>query len=151
MGIIPAVQFQQGDLQVTVCCWGGFVYSETTRHLTLSLSWLSERGQWDVDYRMFVHVYADVNTPPVAQIDTFPGAVTMPPGNWLQSIYDTITVDMSSVPSGVYQIAIGLYNPVTFVRMPITPLYESSRDSLGVQYVGDGSDGRLFIGEIEVP
>jgi hypothetical protein len=46
-------------------------------------------------------------------------------------------VDVSSVEAGRYQVAIGLYDPVTFERLaPST---------------GRDADNRLFIGEVEIP
>jgi hypothetical protein len=46
-------------------------------------------------------------------------------------------VDVSSVQPGHYQVAIGLYDPVTFERL--APSTE-----------GD-VDNRLFIGDVEIP
>ena len=74
----------------------------------------------------------------VAQTDERPGDGALPPGNWLPGIiHDTMEVDVNSVQPGRYQVAIGLYDPISFERLaPST---------------GGDAENRLFIGEVEIP
>jgi hypothetical protein len=108
--------------------------------LNLNLNWYTE-GSAEGDYRFFVHLYDDINQPPIAQHDDYPGNGTLPPGNWLPGVLnDTVVVDLNNVTPGTYQLAIGFYDPYTGERlMPESEVYEVS------------PDGRLFLGEVEVP
>ncbi len=126
---------------------GGFILSnaDTNNHSDLrqfeiNLGWYTD-GSAEGDYRFFVHLYGDVNQPPIAQYDDYPGHGTLPPGNWLPGVlHDTVTIDLSDVPPGTYPLAIGFYNPYTGERlMPESDVYEVS------------ADGRLWLGEVEVP
>jgi hypothetical protein len=116
-----------------------FTDAVDTDRITLGLQWYTD-GRAKGDYRLFVHLYDDINQPPIAQTDTYPGNGTLPPGNWLPGfLHDTIEVDISKVPDGVYQLAIGFYNPYTNERlMPESAVYMVM------------PDGRLFLGEVEI-
>ncbi|GAB4526440.1 MAG: hypothetical protein OHK0046_43230 [Anaerolineae bacterium] len=93
------------------------------------------------DYKFFIHLYADVNAPPVAQADAY---LLSPPGNWLPGVVgETLMVEWAALPAGVYQVAVGFYNPYTFER----PLPEG----VEVPYQLDAANRRIFIGEIEKP
>lgn len=110
-------------------------YQPDISHLSVNLDWYTP-GNAQGDYIIFVHLYNDANEI-VAQMDERPGDGTLPPGNWLPgTIHDTIEVDLSGVQPGHYQVAIGLYDPITFERL--TP---SS---------GGDADNRLFIGEVDI-
>ena len=110
--------------------------------LTLELDWYSD-GNAQGDYKVFVHLYDDVDSPPVAQTDMYPGNGILPPGNWLPgTISDTIMVDLIDIPAGTYRLAIGFYNPSTFDRL----LPDTARSDLLVDEVGL----RLFVGEVEI-
>lgn len=115
-------------------------YSLDKNSLTMSLDWYTD-GSAEGDYRFFVHLYNDINQPPIAQYDDYPGNGTLPPGNWLPGVlHDMVTVDLTDVPSGMYSLALGFYNPYTGERlMPESDVYEVS------------ADGRLWLGEVEVP
>lgn len=96
-------------------------------------------GSAQGDYKLFVHIIDSKGTI-AAQVDQYPGNGTLPPGNWLPEILvrDTIVVNLDDIPPGTYQVAVGLYDPYTFERLePTSDTYEIS-------------DGRLFIGEIEI-
>lgn len=105
------------------------------------------------DYKTFVHLYNDINQPPIAQFDSYPGTDslndvigTYPPGNWLPGvIYDRIVVDLSEVPPGRSSVAIGFYEATTFERLMPTLIMDEP------QYWVDEAGRRLFIGEIDVP
>jgi hypothetical protein len=108
--------------------------------LILDLQWYS-RGNTEGDYRFFAHLYDDATQPPIAQTDNYPSLGTAPPGNWLPGpIPDRVVVNLTDVPPGTYQLAIGFYDPYTGERlMPESEVYEVS------------PDGRLWLGEVEVP
>jgi hypothetical protein len=100
-------------------------------------------GTAEGDYKYFVHLYDDIAGEPIAQADGYPGG-GFPPGNWLPgTISDTIVVDLSQVPAGTYQLAVGFYDPYTFERL--TPIAVS--DNVRI----DEANRRLFIGEMEIP
>jgi hypothetical protein len=82
------------------------------------------------DGKIFVHVYRDVNQPPVAQFDTRAGNGALPPANWLPGIVREHYV--LTLPSATedYKLAIGLYNPETNERYRI---------------IENGSGDRVFI------
>jgi hypothetical protein len=111
-------------------------YDEATRQFTLELAWLND-GTATGDYRLFVHVYADVDQPPVVQADQYPGGGALPPGNWLPgAIHDTIRLDLSDLLAGRYALAFGLYNPYTGERL-LSP--------------GADSVGRVFFQDVVIP
>jgi hypothetical protein len=126
-------QFQEGALQLQVES-----LELNDDQLTLNLNWF-QQGQATGDYILFVHVYADPAQPPIAQAqDQRLGNGTLPIGNLLEGVFsDQLVVDLSQVTSGHYQVALGLYDPVTFERlMPMETTDPEGR--------------RWFIGEIEV-
>lgn len=89
---------------------------------------------------VFVHLYDNINQPPVAQAeggDRRPGDGVWPPGNWLPgTIEDTYTLVLpDDLAPGTYRVAIGLYDPRAG-RLAVS----------GPQVDAD----RLFIGEITV-
>ncbi len=110
-------------------------YQSATSHVAVNLDWYTP-GNAQGDYIVFVHLYNDADEI-VAQTDERPGNGTLPPGNWLPgTIHDTIDVDVSEVQPGRYQVAIGLYDPVTLERLAPT--------------TGGDADNRLFIGEVDI-
>jgi hypothetical protein len=112
----------------------------------VTFSWATD-GNSEGDYRLFIHLYDDINQPPVAQTDSYTngnsGGIwvgSMPVGNWLPgTISDTITLNIEGVSSGTYSLAIGFYNPQTGERLiPTSDRYEVS------------PDGRLWLGEVTI-
>jgi len=91
-------------------------------------------------YKVFVHLYADVNAPPVAQTDSEPGGglaltTTWAPG---QTVPDNHGLFLpSDLPAGQYQLLVGLYNMDTGERLPV---------AVGDTIVGD----RLDLGSISI-
>lgn len=124
----PFATFQDGaiqvyDPQITV--------DEDARRLDVSLTWGTPGGAQG-DYKVFVHVLDSAGSN-VAQADIRPGANALPPGNWLPgSFRDIISVDVTGVPAGTYQVVMGLYNPDTLDR-----LIPTNADELGRLYLGD--------------
>jgi hypothetical protein len=115
---------------------------QTDDDLVVNLAYQTE-GFAEGNYKYFIHLYDDMNDEPIAQADGYPGGA-FPPGNWLPgTISDTIVVDLSQVPAGTYQLAVGFYDPYTFERL--TPIAVS--DNVRI----DEANRRLFIGEMEIP
>lgn len=124
--------FQVGAIKLGIV---SVFYTPIGDQVYVGLDWYTD-GSAKGDYKVFVHLYDDINQPPVAQTDMRPGNGTLPPGNWLPGVLrDTITVDLHGVKSGTYQVAIGMYDPVTLERL---------------QPTGGDANGRLFIGEVEI-
>ncbi len=114
----------------------GINYQPGEEQLGVNFEWYTD-GSATGDYIAFVHLYDDVNQPPVAQTDIRPGGGTLPPGNWLPGVlHDIISVDVKDVPPGKYQVATGFYDPITFERL--------------APDAGGDANGRLFIGEVEI-
>ncbi|MBZ0284961.1 MAG: hypothetical protein K8L97_29770 [Anaerolineae bacterium] len=125
-------EFQDGAIVLSNTA---IVYEADTHQMGIHFEWYTE-GNASGDYVVFVHVYDDVNEAPMAQADMRPGNGTLPPGNWLPGVLrDTIMVDLNTIPTGKYQVAIGFYDPVTLERLMPT---------------GGDEHGRLFIGDVEI-
>ena len=111
----------------------------TETRLQLDLLWTHATITRHSDHRLFVHVYDDLDAPPIAQADRYPINGALPPGNWLPGeLSDTIMVDLQNVPTGEYTVAIGLYHPLTGER-----LYPQTPGRVTV-------DGRLLLDVIEI-
>lgn len=111
---------------------------------SVNLTYITD-GSAQGDYRVFIHIYDNVDEPPIAQHDNYPLHQTFyaPPGNWMPGVNsEEIMVDLSQLPVGRYQVALGFYNPQTMERLSPTVL---SND-----VIADVSNQRLFIGEIEI-
>jgi hypothetical protein len=107
-------------------------------NLDIVFKWYSD-GNAQGDYRLFVHLYDDINQPPLVQWDGY--FTDMPVGNWLPgNLSDTITLNVENIPDGTYKLAIGFYNPQNPQDrlVPESDVYEIS------------PDGRLWLGEITI-
>jgi hypothetical protein len=118
-------------------------YNPATRTVKVDLEWQlgshADPGTLS-DAKLFVHLYTqDDQFIKDVQIDSRPGGGALPLANLLPGVLrDSYTLTLpESVLPGTYRVVIGLYNPVTGERWPIT---------------GDGvaSEQRLIIGTIEV-
>ncbi len=113
-------------------------YSITNGSLYIEQWWLVNY-QPEGDYRFFVHVYDDLNQPPVAQLDEYLHGL---PANWLPgSLSFSERIDVTELSSGTYSLAIGFYQPQTGERLLPTT------DEADVIIL---PDGRLILGEVEV-
>jgi hypothetical protein len=100
--------------------------------ITLHFTWAGDQ-RLSRDGKLFIHLYSDPAQPPVAQVDICPGAGILPPGDWLDGSWsETYTLPLAEVPPGTYQLAVGIYDPVSSERYIIP----------------SDSSGRLFLGEI---
>lgn len=131
------VTFQDGAIQMRI----DYALSDDQRQLNGTILWGTQSGATG-DYRLFIHVVDDPTQPPVAQAqDSRPGRGTLPPGNSLPGIFsDDFVVDLVQVPAGTYQVALGLYDPVTGERLlPASSNFEV-----------DVSGRRVFVGQVRV-
>jgi len=127
----PITTFQSGAIVLAAAQMN---YQPSDSQLAIDIDWYTD-GSAQGDYKVFVHIL-DENDQIVAQTDTYPGNGTLPPGNWLPGILrDTIVVDLNNTPPGKYRVAIGLYNPYTFERLPPE---------------GGDDQNRFFIGDVEI-
>lgn len=144
----PTVTYQDGAIELRSL---GFQYDDLagSGELWVGFSWRTSSGA-SGDYKAFVHVYSNINEPPVAQSDRRPGTGTLPPGNWLPGeITDEILVDVSTLSAGTYAIAIGLYDPVTNERL--LPTLVNSQTPTGLEVILDEPGHRLLIGALTIP
>jgi hypothetical protein len=87
--------------------------------LTITLHWRSERLM-EIDYKIFVHVFDPKTGSRPAQDDSMPLRWTYPTSYWSSGdvVVDEIPLSLGEAPPGVYQIAIGVYEPETGHRLP---------------------------------
>ena len=97
----------------------GYGLRQEPNALRLTLHWQALRR---LDYtKVFVHLYEAQSRALVAQQDVVPRGWTYPT-NWWESgevVSDEIALPLEGVPAGVYQIAVGAYDPDTLERLPI--------------------------------
>jgi hypothetical protein len=86
---------------------------------TLTLAWRAE-AEMTTSYRVFVHL-VDEEGQIVAQSDGEPAAWSRPTTGWLpgEIVLDSHTLDLTNVPSGTYQINVGLYDPADGERISL--------------------------------
>lgn len=133
----PLVTFQDGAIALT-----GLSSKIQAQQLIIHLEWYTPTGARG-DNKIFVHLYPELDANFVAQSDVRPGNNALPAGNWLPgTLHDTIVINLADVPPGNYLPAIGLYDPVTFERLPAT----SHSDRVVVH-----PDERITWGEVTFP
>lgn len=126
--------YQGGALRLT-----DYAVTLTDHQMEIDLNWYAT-DDVQGDYRLFVHLYDDLNAEPIAQFDGYAGNGQRPIGNWLEGVRrDTISVNLDTVSSGVFQLAIGFYDPTTGERLDPLP-----QENLSVR------DRRLLLDEVEV-
>jgi hypothetical protein len=112
---VPALQDMGSVADVT---YGGTIrllgytpYTEGGR-LTLDMVWLA-LDTMDTDYKVFVHVIDPVDGRTVVQADTMPRNWSYPTSMWGRGevFVDRVELDVSAVPAGAYQLAVGMYVP----------------------------------------
>ncbi|MCL4264199.1 MAG: hypothetical protein KJ069_13330 [Anaerolineae bacterium] len=89
----------------------GYVPSQTESTVDVTLVWQALRPG-HTDYIRFVHLIpTDGDLPPVAQNDNLPQYGTYPTSQWAQDevVADTVSLDLTAVPPGEYQLAVGFY------------------------------------------
>jgi len=118
----------------------GYQVNIDDKNLNVTLYWHSEQ-RMKTDYKVFVHLYDPLTGIPVAQDDSMPRQWSYPTTFWWpgELVDDQITISLQDVPSGKYGIAVGVYDPATGERLPIS----SSIDF-------NAYDGRLILPEVEI-
>jgi hypothetical protein len=132
------IRFQDGAISLTptVILENGL--------LSLTLQWGTDTNP-EGDLSAFVHVYDDLDAPPVAQYDLRPGRGALPPGAWLPGQFtDHIVLDLNDIPSGKYIVAVGLYEAESFDRL------EPDLASTASEKFDIDSD-RVLIETLEIP
>jgi hypothetical protein len=102
----------------------GYQFSQTDAALDLTLVWQAlENGQ--TDYTRFVHLIdAESGGAPLAQSDGPPRYGSYPTSQWTagEVVTDKLTLSLTDVPPGSYQLAVGFYSqpaPGQFDRLPV--------------------------------
>ena len=99
----------------------GYDLQQDARALRVTLHWQAVR-RMDTPYKFFVHL-SDLETGQlVAQVDAMPRDWTYPTHWWERGeiVSDDVTLSLSDVPPGAYRVTIGVYNPETGARLPVT-------------------------------
>lgn len=98
----------------------GYDLKQTGDELSVTLHWQALR-RMDESYKFFVHVYDVASGELVTQLDWVPVQWTYHTAWWEaeQVVSDEVFVDLSALPPGSYQLAIGAYNPDTGDRLVI--------------------------------
>lgn len=89
-------------------------------HLTVTLHWQA-LAVVPQDYLLFAHVL-DAEGKQVAQVDVPPGGERAPSSMWQPQHYVSsvqLVPVPADIPTGTYWVALGLYDPTTFERLPV--------------------------------
>jgi hypothetical protein len=119
-GDLPAIHV---EVENPVAVYDGFLLNDLTiavevDRVIVDLEWVKQDTIAGGDYRLFLHLYNDLNQPPVAQVDRYPINGALPPGNWLLGrLNDTIELNIQGLEPGEYTLALGLYDPYTGERL----------------------------------
>jgi hypothetical protein len=108
--------------------------------LRLALTWQASQTIGDA-FKVFVHVVSDDGTIH-AQYDGEPGAGLFPMTAWEPGvpIVDRFGIRLAGdMPPGVYEIRVGIYHPVSGLRLPVLEASEHGGDYVVI--------GRLEVGE----
>jgi hypothetical protein len=100
--------------------------------LQVTLFWRADAALQE-RYKVFVHIYADRDLPPVAQQDGEPGGGLAITTGWPSGarVADNHGVLLPpDLPPGEYQVMIGLYELFTEIRLPVTVETVSTSDRL---------------------
>ena len=97
----------------------GYDVTSTTIRLDLTLCWQAMR-RMEHDYKVFVHLFSRNDGTVVAQDDSMPRHWTYPTSWWDggEIVTDTISLDVSQLSPGHYEVAVGIYEPDTVERLP---------------------------------
>ncbi|MBN1876730.1 MAG: hypothetical protein JXA33_21075 [Anaerolineae bacterium] len=87
----------------------------------LRLYWQASQ-KLDADYKFFIHLYNTENETVAGQIDRAPQNWTYPTPMWEPGnvVIDEVTFSLHTLPSGSYQLRIGVYDAYTEERLSIT-------------------------------
>lgn len=131
----PVALWQDGAIQLGEPLISAALADDGRTLIEVRLPWWTD-GRATGDAVVFVHMLGS-DGGIAAQTDVRPGGGGLPPGNWLPTGFsDTITLDATDLAPGEYELAVGLYDPVTLAPLPAN--------------TGDAA-GRVFIGPVERP
>ncbi len=123
--ISPAAKIDPAELDAAPFRFEGislveYAVSHDAENLQLMLTWGTRSRPADT-YKLFVHI-VDANGQQVAQLDPLAGGEQYPTWAWDagESIPDVITLPLSGLPAGEYQVKIGLYQAENFTRLHAT-------------------------------
>lgn len=123
--ISPAAKIDPAELDAAPFRFEGislvrYAVSHDTENLQLTLTW-GTRSRPANTYKLFVHI-EDANGQQVAQLDPLAGGEQYPTWAWDagERIPDVITLPLSGLPAGEYQVKIGLYQAESFTRLHAT-------------------------------
>ena len=99
----------------------GYEVKRDGDYLLVRLYWRSEQ-RMNADYTVFVHVFDPETTRPVAQDDSRPHQGAYPTNLWGpgEVVEDPIPISLADAPPGTYGLAVGVYDPTTMERLPVT-------------------------------
>ena len=102
----------------------GYDTEQTGGSLLLTLYWkaLTHPSR---SYKVFIHLIEEKTGKLVAQKDYVPCEWQYPTYLWQagEYVHDYVTIDLSNVPSGEYQVQIGIYHPESEQRLISSPVY----------------------------
>ncbi|MCQ3931683.1 MAG: hypothetical protein DPW16_14600 [Chloroflexi bacterium] len=123
--IAPAAKIDPAELNSAPFRFEGislveYTVSHDTENLQLTLTWGTSSRPADT-YKLFVHI-VDASGQQVAQLDPLAGGEQYPTWAWdaEERIPDVITLPLSGLPVGEYQVKIGLYQAESFTRLHAT-------------------------------
>jgi hypothetical protein len=113
--IVTAVRWQNGIHLL------GFDVQENDRNLDITLYWQAVQPLKN-SYKTFLHFQNIDSGKIVAQSDTIPRNWTYPTTEWENGeiVRDVISIPMTSLPQGTYNIVIGLYDELSGERLPLS-------------------------------
>jgi hypothetical protein len=99
----------------------GYKLERLDGRLRLTLYWQAEQ-RMETDYKVFVHVFEPSTGIPVAQDDSMPHRGGYPTRFWWpgEIIEDHILIRLDVAAPGLYGLAVGVYDPATMERIPVT-------------------------------
>jgi len=115
----PSVEMAVGeDLGQSITLFGFDVLEVTADALALRMIWFA-RNDPGRSYKMFLHVTAPSTGELAAQADYIPRTWTYPTDIWLGGEYidDEVSIDISSLEPGVYDVFAGIYDPESGARL----------------------------------
>ena len=98
----------------------GYDVEQTTAHLNLTLYWQAVR-RMERNYKVFVHLSSLKDGTIVAQHDNMPRNWTYLTSWWEKDevVTDTITLDVSGLSPGRYEVSVGIYDPDITERLHV--------------------------------
>jgi len=99
----------------------GYGVTPDIETLHLTLHWQARRRMSQY-YKFFAHLFTCDTSEVVAQADVVPRDWTYPTTWWEagEVVSDVIPLSLTGVPPGTYRLAVGVYDPKTGARLPVT-------------------------------